>query len=144
MSRSPNPRAAADKLYELYKNAPDWLDKFTDQLDRHRARDALSRILSVWGFSQSELARILGVSRQALSKWLYRGLPEERLPLIGDWSAATDILVHYLKRDRIPAVVRRPMEDYDDITLVDLLAKRDGAKLLRACREFFDFGQART
>ena len=44
----------------------------------------------------------------AVSKWLEQGGPAERVETVADLAAATDLLVRYLQRDRIPAVVRRP------------------------------------
>jgi hypothetical protein len=44
----------------------------------------------------------------AVSKWLEQGVPAERVETVADLAAATDLLVRYLQRDRIPAVVRRP------------------------------------
>ena len=45
--------------------------------------------------------------RQAIGKWLRQGAPAERKTVLSDLAAATDLLVHYLKRDRIPAAARR-------------------------------------
>jgi hypothetical protein len=44
-------------------------------------------------------------------------VPPER----GTQVAATDVLERYLKRDRIPAVVRRPAPLLGGVSLVDLL-----------------------
>ena len=76
--------------------------------------------MEVWGLSQAEAARLFGVSRQALGKWLQHGIPAERAQAVSDLAAATDLLVHYLKRDRIPAVVRRPIHALEDASLLDL------------------------
>ena len=54
------------------------------------------------GLSQAEAARLFGVSRQALAKWVHHGIPSDRVRAVSDLAAATDLLVHYLKRDRIP------------------------------------------
>ena len=96
----------------------------------------------MWGLSQAEAARLLGVSRQAIGKWLHRGIPPERARAISDLAAATDLLVRYLKRDRIPAVVRRPSRVLDGASLMDLLAQGDMQGLLSACRAMFRFEQA--
>ena len=92
-----------------------------------------------WGVSQAEAARLLGVSRQAVGKWLARGAPPARADALADLAAATELLTRYLKRDRIPAVVRRPIPALGGVSLMDLLARGDTRSLLRACRDMFRF-----
>ena len=121
----------------------EWLSEFTRSLHRQRARDELGRVLDVWGLSRSAAAGLFGVSRQAVSKWLTRGVPEERLEVVADLSAATDLLVRYLKPSRIPAVVRRSSPRLDGGTsLVDLVAASRAHDVLAACREMFSFADA--
>ena len=66
-------------------------------------------------------------------------MPPERAGAVADLAAATDLLVHHLKRDRIPAVVRRPIPALDGVSLVDLLARGDTRAALAACRDMFRF-----
>ena len=136
------PREVAEKILEAHPGESDWLDQFAAALDRRRAGRSLRRILQVWGLNQSEAARFFGVTRQALSKWLDRGIPSERVRAIGDLAAATDLLVRHLKRDRIPAVVRRPAAALGGQSLVDLLADFRAREVLDACRSMFDFDRA--
>lgn len=134
-----NPEEAADQIFAAHRHEGAWLDAFTQSLDRRRAGESLERTLRVWGVSQAEAARLLGVSRQAVGKWLERGAPAARVEALADLSAATELLVRYLKRDRIPAVVRRPMPAVGGVSLMDLLARGDTRSLLRACRDMFRF-----
>lgn len=148
MSRPANlarldPQAAAAALVEARKGERGWLDAFAEHLDRQRAAAALERILTAWGLSQAEAARLFGVSRQAVGKWLDHGVPVERAALVADLSAATDLLVHYLKRERIAAVVRRPIPARGGVSLLQLFGQGDGGAVLQACRDMFDFEQAR-
>jgi hypothetical protein len=137
-----DPREAAATLAAEQRDDRGWLDEFAESLDRHRAAQSFARVLSVWDLSRSEAARCFGVSRQALSKWLRQGVPAERAEAIADLAAATDLLVHYLKRERIPAVVRRPVPELGSRSLLDLLAAGDTRALLRATREMFRFADA--
>ncbi|MFT4564423.1 MAG: DNA-binding XRE family transcriptional regulator [Gammaproteobacteria bacterium] len=141
-SLKPDPRAAAEQVIAAHKDELEWLDAFSAHLDRHRAGHVLAGILSTWDLSQSETARLLGISRQAVGKWIERGAPADRAKMIGDLAAATDLLVHYIKRDRIPAVVRRPIPAMNNHSLVDLLERGDTPLLLATCREMFDFQKA--
>ena len=137
-----DPQTAAEQLFAAHKGERAWLDAFTEHLDRQRFGLCLARTLSVWGLSQSEAARLLGVSRQAVSKWIENGVPADRSELVANLAAATDLLVHYLKRDRIPAVVRRPIPALRNISLLQMLAQGDSSELLKTCRNMFDFAQA--
>ena len=136
-----DPQAAAEELFAARKSEQGWLDAFTEHLDRQRAGESLARTLTVWGLSRAEAARLLGVSRQAVGKWLEHGVPAERAGLVADLAAATDLLVHHLKRERIPAVVRRPIPAREDASLLQMLARGDSSELLATCRNMFDFAQ---
>ena len=119
-----------------------WLAELQSSLDRLRTRDDLDRILAVWDLSQNELAGLFGVTRQAVGKWRDRGVPAQRAETFADLSAATDLLVRHLKRDRIPAVVRRPSDRLGGGSLMDLVAAGRSRDVLVACRSMFRFGDA--
>ncbi len=133
-----DPKRAAEALFEAHKDERAWLDTFGEQLDRKRAGYTLERVLLIWDLSQADCARVFGVSRQAVGKWLAQGVPADRAEVIGNLAAATDLLVRYLKRDRIPAVARRPIAARG-VSLLDLLAQGRTAELLEACRDMFAF-----
>lgn len=137
-----DPRDAAAELAAAHQGERGWLDEFAESLDRHRAGQSLARTLAVWDLNQSQAARLFGVSRQALNKWLEHGVPAERAEAIADLAAATDLLVRYLKRERIPAVVRRPAEALQDRSLLELLEAQETRALLEACRDMFQFDSA--
>lgn len=134
-----DPRAVAGELVAAGSEHPDWLDAFATELDQRVARGQLSRVLAVWGLSQSQAGELFGVSRQAVSKWLRSGVPAGRVGALADLAAATDVLVRYVRRDRIPAVVRRPAEALDGQSLLDLVAVGRTGDVLAACRAMFDF-----
>jgi hypothetical protein len=119
---------------------PSWLEAFCDALDEHRRSAPLTRVLEVWGLSGADAARLFGVTRQAVSQWLDRGVPSERSASVADLAAITDLLLHHLKRDRIAAVVRRPADRLGGRSLLDLARSGDTAGALVACRAMFDFG----
>lgn len=54
--------------------------------------DQSRRVLRGWGLTQSEAARLFGVSRQALSKWSAKGVPADRLESVANLAAATDLV----------------------------------------------------
>ena len=130
---------AAERTFVAHRHDGEWLDTFIAGLDRRRAVKAFTRTIETWGLSQAEAARLFGVSRQAVGKWRRRGVPPERAGAVADLAAATDLLVRHLKRDRIAAVVRRPIPARDGLSLVDLLGRGDTGAVLAACRDMCRF-----
>jgi hypothetical protein len=139
-----DPKALASQLVAASRDRPGWLETFTGELESQALASQLRRFLDVWGLSASEAARLFGVSRQALSKWLAQGLPADRMMTIADLAAATDLLVHYLKADRVPAAVRRKAERLGQRSLIDLVGEGDSRGVLEACRAMFDFASAQA
>ena len=133
---------AAARTFREHRYDEGWLDAFIASLDRRRAVDAFTRTTETWGLNQAEAARLFGVSRQAIGKWRRSGAPPERARAVADLAAATDLLVRHLKRDRIPAVVRRPIPALGGVYLVELLGRGDTGAVLAACRDMFRFDQA--
>ncbi|MCG8649043.1 MAG: hypothetical protein MI861_04385 [Pirellulales bacterium] len=134
-----DPREAAEQLLQTDTVDAAWLDTFSEYLDRRRSGLSLAQTLALWDLSQSEAARLFGVSRQALSKWFRQGIPSERAQATAELAAASDLLVRYIKRERIPAVVRRPIPALDGVSLLDLLERGRTGELLKTCRDMFDF-----
>jgi hypothetical protein len=135
------PEKAADELVARHDDR-EWLDAFTEALDRRRAGQDLMRILRVWGLSRTAAGQLFGVTRQAVTKWLDAGVPTDRVEQVADVAAATDLLVRHLKRERIPAVVRRRAPGLGDRSLLELWAAGDTKRVLVLTREMFAFGDA--
>ena len=139
-----DPRKVASELVEASRGRPGWLAEFTSELGSEALAGQLRRVLGVWGVSASEASRLFGVSRQAVSKWLAQGIPSERIETVANLAAATDLLVRYLKPDRVPATVRRKAVRLGDRSLLDLVAAGDSSGVLEACRAMFDFAAAQV
>lgn len=133
------PEEAAEQVFAAHVQDAVWLDRFTESLAGRRAGASLARTLDIWDLSQADAGRLFHVSRQAFGKWLRYGAPAERAAAVADLAAATDMLVRHLKRDRIPAVVRRPIPALGGVSLMDLLDRGETRELLAACREMFRF-----
>ena len=136
-----DPRAAAQRLVTEQADVT-WLSTFAAELDRRLAGEQLGRVMSLWHLSRSELGLLFGVSRQAATKWLSDGVPADRVQGVADLAAITDVLVHYLKRDRISAVVRRPSSRLSGRSLLDLVGDGRTGEALQAARLMFAFGDA--
>jgi hypothetical protein len=133
----PSPTQVAD---QLAAEAPDeaWLRALIDDLDRRLETGPLSRFMNLWGISGAEVGRAFGVSRQAVSRWLQAGVPPGRAGAVADLAAATDLLSRYVKRERIPAVVRRPAEGLGGRSLYDLAMEGRHEEVHEGVRRMFD------
>ena len=134
-----SPSALADLVVQTHEDSDHWLDSFAEQLFRRLSGVGLKRILRVWNLDGQDAADGFGVSEETLEFWLRQGVPADVAEPMADLSAATDLLLHYLKVDRIPAVVRRPAERLGGKSLVDLYSERKTADILKACRDMFRF-----
>ncbi|MHB8452889.1 MAG: hypothetical protein ACYDAQ_20900 [Mycobacteriales bacterium] len=131
-----SPEQAATAL--LASATDDWTLRFRGELDRQGRSGPLRRLMNVWDLSGTAAARLFGVSRQAWAKWLHSGVPPERAVAVADLAAATDVLDRYVRRDRIPAVVRRPAEQLGGRSLLDLAEAGEHRAVLLATRWMFD------
>ena len=116
----------------------DWTRRFVDELDRKVRSEPLERIVALWGLSNAAAARMFGVSRQAFTKWLNTGPPAARVAAVEDVAAATDILDRYVKRERIPAVVRRQAPALGGESLLDLVESGNTRTVVERTRVMFD------
>ena len=89
--------------------------------------ESVARTIEVWGLSGTEEDRV--------AEWMQ----QSRIEALSELQAATDLLLHYLKRDRIPVVVHRPIQALGGDSLADLLAHGDTRTMLAACHEMFRF-----
>lgn len=115
-----------------------WTRRLVDELDRAVRTEPLERFVDLWDLSNSAAARIFGVSRQAFSKWLSNGPPASRSVAVADLATATDLLDRYVKRERIPAVVRRPAPLLGDLSLLEVAAGGDTRTVADAVGSMFD------
>lgn len=122
----------------LSRSDPAWARQLVDELDRTIRTDPLERFTELWDLSNSAAARVFGVSRQAFSKWLQVGPPASRAAAVIDLSTATDLLDRYVKRERIPAVVRRASPGLGDVSLLDLAAQGETRAVAESVAAMFD------
>ena len=85
------------------------------------------------------MAALMGVTRQAVDKWLVTGPPAGRITKIGSVVEIADILRHHLQ-DGMPAIVaRRPADAYGGCSMLEMIAGDDHEQLLRSVQRSFDF-----
>jgi hypothetical protein len=131
---------AQDFAKVLIRGAPDnaWLRELTDVLDRQVRMSPLERFVTLWGLSGAEAARAFGVSRQAFAKWQENGVPAEREVALADLGTATEVLARRVKRERIPAVIRRRAELLGGKSLYEMACEGRHQDVLDAVRRMFD------
>jgi len=136
-SNRPTPH---DMAAQIIANAPDekWIRALVDYLDRRVRTAPLERLLTLWGLSAAEAAQVFGVSRQAFTKWRRSGPPADRAPAVAAMAAATDLLDRYVKRERIPAVVRRAAEQLGGLSLYEMACSGRHSDVRAAAAAMFD------
>jgi hypothetical protein len=107
-----------------------------------RAEAPLEHVGDVLGLTQTELAALFGVRRQALDQWATRGVPSERQEKVATLGAIADLLAAKLKRDRIAGVVRRAAPAYGDRSILDAIAAGDEHRVLVELEDAFDWAAA--
>lgn len=107
-----------------------------------RVDTPLDHIASVLGLTQTELAALFGVRRQALDQWQARGVPAERQEKLATLGEIADLLTAKVKRDRIPGVVRRNAPAYGNRSVLEAVAAGDEERVLAELRDAFDWAVA--
>jgi hypothetical protein len=132
--------SAHDVAARLIEQAPDerWLRTLIGDLDQRIRSRPLERLLALWNLSAAQGAQLFGISRQAFMKWLKAGPPAERAEAVAALAAATELLDRHLKRERIPAVVRRKAPQLADKSLLDLARAGEYARVRSAVETMFD------
>ena len=98
----------------------DVLRQLIDRLDHQLNASPLQRTVRLWDISATQLGKMFGISRQAASKWLAEGAPAARRDQVAVLGQATDLLDQWVKRERIPAIVRRPVDALGGRTRLDV------------------------
>ncbi|HSL57784.1 MAG TPA: hypothetical protein VK866_08075 [Acidimicrobiales bacterium] len=138
--RALDPGEVVERL--LADHDDQWLGELADELDRRLSGRRLERVMRRWQLSRAELGALFGVTRQAASKWMVSGVPAERSAQVADIEAITDLLVRYLRTERIPAVVRRRVERLGGRSLIELVAAGRSNEALHLTRQMFAFTDA--
>jgi hypothetical protein len=131
-----DPRTAAREVSGLGDDA--WTRAFLSALQEQVRDDPLDRLLATWGLSAAAAGRVFGVSRQAIAKWRLHGVPDDRLVALADLDAATDVLLRYVRPERIPAVVRRPADLLGGASLLELAEAHRYADVRRGAAHMLD------
>lgn len=121
--------------------APLHYERFTltvlDELAGHGSD--LAFLMAGWQLSISDLARLFGVTRQAVQQWLEDGVPAARQPKLLQVLRIADLLQRNLQHPRIPAVVRSDAGAYGGRSMLELIADDRHDELLESVERSFDW-----
>ncbi|MCP3958395.1 MAG: hypothetical protein GY719_11130 [bacterium] len=107
--------------------------------DTQSEPEPLLRIQQLLDLSLTELGRIFGASRQAVTSWLRRGVPAARKPKVLTVLNIAELLERKLKAGRLPAVFRRKAPAYGDRSMQQMVEADRHEDLLLSVRESFDW-----
>ena len=136
-------RTTQEVVEDLIMEAPNeaWLLAVVDALDRHLRISPLECVQTLWALSDAESARLFGVSLQAFSRWRQHGIPSIHVPVLANLSTATELLDQYVKRERIPALVRRRSTGLGNRSLYEMACDGHHADALAAVSKMFNLAK---
>jgi len=131
----------AAEVLSRTQDDPDALRQLIDLLDHDLTASPLRRTAQLWDVSTAQIGRMFGVSRQAAAKWMAEGPPAGRRDQVVALCQATDLLDRWIKRDRIAAVVRRPVAVLGGRTRLELALAGEFTSLQAELRDTFDLSR---
>lgn len=108
-------------------------------IEVNRSDDPLRRIGDVFDLTVTELARLFGVSRQAIQQWIEDGVPTARREKLATIQAIADLLERKIKQDRIPGIARRNADAYGNRSMLRMIEQNQQDALLEDLRSSFDW-----
>jgi hypothetical protein len=99
----------------------------------------LDPIAETFGLSETELAGLFGVRRQAIGQWRERGIPSARQAKAATIAATAELLTRQLKAERIPGIVRKPAAAYGGLSAIEMIASDHHEELQEIIRRSFDW-----
>ncbi len=117
------------------------LDAFRRNVTRALSHDEqdLERIQRIFGLNITDLGRLFGVTRQAVTQWQSTEIPAARREKVSAVGSIADLLDSHLKTDRVPGVVRRPATAYGGLTILGMIEENRQDAVLEQVRSSFDW-----
>lgn len=116
-----------------------WIVRSIAEIEQERESGSpLRRAMTTLGLSTADVALLMGVTRQAVDKWLLVGPPLDRLSKLGAIAGIAELLRHRLRAGMPAVVVRRSAEAYGGRTMLEVIAADEHEWLRRSVEESFD------
>jgi len=117
-----------------------WFSKTMGDIEFEKnSATPLRRAMTTLDLSSGDFAETMGVTRQAVDKWLATGPPPQRLPKIAAIVEIADTLRYRLREGMPPIVARRRAPAYGNRTMLELIAADEHEWLLRDIEKMFDY-----
>jgi transcriptional regulator with XRE-family HTH domain len=136
LSPPPSALAKAEQMWSDESEWGPWLARVEAALAAEPP-SAPEQVREAYGLSEADLARLFGVTRQAVAQW--QEFPPAKRAKAATVLSVADLLTYRLKPGRLPMVARKPAAVYGGITMLDMIAADRHEELLRLTRESFDF-----
>lgn len=104
-------------------------------------RDPLDRVADIFDLTDTDLARLFGVSRQRIAQWREEGVPVSHQPKLNSIARIADILERNLMPDRIPGIVRTTASAFGKRTLLEQIEQDRHEDALRRVEDSFDWAK---
>ncbi len=101
----------------------------------------LEKVADAFALSDTELARLFGVSRQRIAQWKIEGVPVAHQSKLNSMARLAEVLRNNLEPDRIPGIVRESAPAFDGGSMLDLIAEGRHDVLLARVRDSFDWAR---
>lgn len=103
--------------------SPTFYAQISERYKRKRDIANLLRIQTTLRLSNAELARLFhGVSRQAVGKWLEKGVPLARVAEVSRNAELVTTLTKVFKADRLPSITRAQIPGLDGRSILEVVA----------------------
>lgn len=99
----------------------------------------LRRLMEGWQLTITDVARLFGVTRQAVQQWLDDGVPSARRSKLLAVLEIADLLERNLLAERIPGVVRAPADSYAGLSLLEAIGLDRHQAVLEDVQRSFDW-----
>ncbi len=99
----------------------------------------LEEVIATFGLTYTDVGRLFGVSRQAVTQWLAEGIPGERQAKAATIAQVAALLRHSLVPERLPGLARRPADAYGGRSMLEMIEADEHLELLDLTRRSFDW-----
>jgi hypothetical protein len=99
----------------------------------------LDPVADTFGLTETELAGLFGVRRQAIGQWRERGIPSARQAKAATIASTAELLSRQLKPERIPGIVRKPARAYGGLSALEMIERDRHDELHEIVRRSFDW-----
>jgi DNA-binding XRE family transcriptional regulator len=83
----------------------------------------LGHLRKAFSLTRTDVARLFRVTPEAVLKWERNGVPVQRLAEIDRCFQLAEMMQHRLRPDRLPALVRTPAADFNNRTVLEMIAE---------------------